>query len=582
MAGGFPKNPIPPAPPKGPPTVEELESQHLAALRLLAVHDARENLLDFMKLTMPDPVEPDNPLRTRYEITPQARLLAEVLEKVERGELLRVCISIGPQLGKSQIISRGFPPWFSGRNPYKHMMLGTYNQDFADDFGGEVREIMMSPMFKQVFPEHELRKGSKAKDELITTKGGKMAFLGRGGSGTGKPADIFLIDDPIKDDKEAQSDVIRADVKTWFKKVAFTRLHGKSAVVIVHTRWSEDDLIGSLVDPAHPEHDPEIARNWTYINIPAVVRDESLAAALGLKLETPTDPLVIQAFGKAIQVTKDEVRYEPVPMAALWERKPLKFLAEAKKLDPRGFEALYMGNPAPEDGDYFKREWLIPYKPSELPKNLRKYGCSDHAISEEHEEKNDRTCALPFGIDSNGEIWILPDVFWKREGNSEVVVEEMIDLMDRHKMMAWWAERGHITKAIRPILVKRMLERRVYTMLDDSIVPSVDKRTRARSVQGLMSMRRVHFPVFAPWWPEAQNELLKFPNATHDDFVDALAWVGICALREIRADRGAAKADEAKAEQKKNVVAFGSPAWLKSREKVERREQAIQQKVKNW
>src|SRR5690606_9046087 len=200
--------------------------------------------------------------------TAQARLLCEVLEKVERGELLRVCVSIGPQLGKTEIISKGFPAWFMGRNPYKHFMLGTYNGDFAKDIGGEVREIMTSAAYKQVFPHMGFRGGSKSKDAMITNRGGRMNFIGREGAGSGKPADMMVIDDPIKDDKEAQSPTTRNAVWSWFNKVMLARAHKFTAIVILHTRWHQDDLIGRLCDPDHPDYDEDLAKDWTYINIP--------------------------------------------------------------------------------------------------------------------------------------------------------------------------------------------------------------------------------------------------------------------------------------------------------------------------
>ena len=121
--------------------------------------------------------------------------------------------------------------------------------------------------------------------------------------------------------------------------------------------------------------------------------------------------------------------------------------------------------------------------------------------------------------------------------------------------MVWWAENDVIRKAIGPFLRKRMMEEKIYCTIDP-MTPSRDKRARARSIQGRMSMRMVRFPTFAPWWPEAENELLKFPNATHDDFVDWIAWIGLGLDREIGASRGIPKDT--------NVVKVGSMAWIKA------------------
>jgi hypothetical protein len=208
--------------------------------------------------------------------------------------------------------------------------------------------------------------------------------------------------------------------------VAFTRIQKFSPVVVVHTRWHEDDLIGQLVDPSHPEHDPAIASKWLYINVPAVVTDQRLAAALCLKLEMPDDADVISQFGNR-------------PMASLWEeRKGLKFLAEACRLDRRGFYALYMGQPAPDDGDFFKKadiEAATYASATEFPKNVRWYAASDHALTTD--EENDATCMGAFALDEKDDIWIPADIFWSRVETNEMV-EAMIVTMKAHKPLVWW------------------------------------------------------------------------------------------------------------------------------------------------
>jgi hypothetical protein len=353
--------------------VNDPRAQQLKVVnRLIAVREARDDLISYLRLTMPDSDDPDDVNKSRFIVTPQAKLLCEVMEKVEHGKLKRVCVSIGPQMGKSQIISRGAPAGSIGRRPTLNQILGSYNQDFANEFGFEVRNLIESNTHAQVFPEAQLMKGGKAKDLLMTTAGGKSAFVGVGGSGTGKPADRFVVDDPYRNAEDANSEVFREQVWRWFNGVVFSRCHDGSAIVIVHTRWHQDDLIGRLCDPTHPERLGRfkgLERGWTYINLPAVVDDPKLAAALGLTLEVQTNPEVVEQFG-----TK--------PISALWPgRKSLPLMAEAKRMDPYTFNSLYMGSPAPDDGDYFKKEQLVEYDVHDLPTNLRKYGASDHAVS---------------------------------------------------------------------------------------------------------------------------------------------------------------------------------------------------------
>lgn len=489
-----------------------------AARRLLALREAKDSLLPFMKLTMPDPEDLDDPTMSRYETTPQARLLCQIVEKIERKELMRAAVSISPQMGKSQVLTRGGPAWISGRDPSRHIMVGAYNQTFAAEFGYDVRAIMGSATYKGVFPEQGLAKG--ATDLLITNQGGKLAFVGVGGSGTGKPADYFFVDDPIRNDEDAQSAAYRETLWKWFNRVVFTRCHGRTPILIVHTRWHEDDLIGRLCDPEHPERNKTyagIADDWTYFNIPAVIADPELGKALGLTLEVQTELKVVQQFGSK-------------PIAALWENKfPLKFLAEAKRLDPQGFSALRMGKPSPEEGSYFRAVDLIEYDVQDLPKNLRKYGASDHAVSQKQER--DYTVLGCVGIDEEDDIWVLPDLVWERM-ETDQTVEEMIVQFKAHKPQLWWMESELISKSFGPFLRKRMQEEKTYVAVDP-VTPSKDKPTRARAIQGRMRMRKVHFPRFAPWWAQARAQLLRFPKGANDDFCDWLAHIGMGLNKEV-------------------------------------------------
>lgn len=531
------------------------DKQHDDHIRLLErarkIRLSQGHLLDYIEFTMPDPEDIDDATRSRFKAVQHHRLLCEALERVERGECLRLAISIPPQHGKSETASRRFPAWFAGRNPHKNVMFATYNDTFAMEFGAEVREIMASPQHRAVFPNFALRSGSKAKDHLVTSDGGQLAFIGRGGSGTGKPADLFLIDDPLKNAEEAESPTIRRQLHEWFSKVAFTRCHAASAIVIIHTRWNEDDLIGRLCDPDHPDHDPEIAAKWNYINIPAVIEAGPVAEALGAKMRTPRDRAVVSQFG-----TK--------PMCALWPaRFPLRHLAEAKRMNPRGFEALYQGRPAPEDGEYFKADWLLEYDREDLPKKLRMYGASDHAVTEKQE--NDKTVIGCVGVDERNDVWVLPDVVWERM-ETDRTVEELLVHMKLHAPMVWWMESELISKSFGPFLYKRMDEERIYCTIDPK-TPTRDKRARARAIQGRLSMHKVRFPKFAPWWPAARNELLKFPAGAHDDFVDWLSWIGLGLMQEVSAEKD--KEPEGK------VVAVGSIAWIKAQDKRRRKTEAL-------
>lgn len=512
---------------------------------MLAVKQASDDLLAFSKLMMPDPDRHDDPVASAYEETPLARLLCQIVQKVQRRELKRVGISVGPQFGKSTVISRNAPAWLVGKNPRLNVMLGTYNQPRADEEGDEVRARMSSPAYAQIFPNTTLRKGGAAKDLLITTDGGRMAFVGRGGSGTGKPADVFIIDDPIKDSIEANSEATREETWNWYTKVAGTRLRTNSAVIILHTRWHEDDLLGRLCDPTHPERNKRfkgIAQKWTYINIPAVIDDPKLAKALGLTLETPKNPDVISMFGCK-------------PITSLWPKeKSLELLAESKMWDAAAFTALYMGAPSPDDGDYFKSDWLVEYEREELPDldKLSIYGASDHAVkTKQSRDSNVIGCV---GVDEHDNIWVLPDLVWDRM-DADRIVEELLSKFNTPGLNYWFMESEHISKTFGPFLLKRMHETRTYTPIDE-ITVSQDLMARARSIQGRMAMKKVRFPSFAPWWPNARQQILKFPNATNDDVVSFLSLVGQGLHKQRVPEDQETPADES------NVIRVGSMKWI--------------------
>ena len=267
-----------------------------------------------------------------------------------------------------------------------------------------------------------------------------------------------------------------------------------NGLVSHNTRWHQDDLVGRLTDPTNSYYDPEEASEWRIIDMPA------------LSMDAQADPLK---------------RPEGEP---LWPgRFGRDFLLGLQRRDHRGFSALYQGRPSPAGGSFFSSKWIQTYRPAELPASLRVYAASDHAVS--LKQDSDKTCLLMVGVDDDNTIWVLPDLVW-RMMTTEQAVEAMIRLMRAHKPVFWWAERSHISKSIGPFLRKRMLETKTFCSIIE-MQPIADKQTRAQSIQGRMSMGKVRFPERAPWWPQARDQMLKFPFDAHDDFVDTLAYIGL-------------------------------------------------------
>jgi len=190
--------------------LEALERQIAAAKRQKRAIEARAEFLSFVKFTMPDPDDPADIDKSMFKDAKHHRALAKVLEEVEKGHIPRLIVTLPPRHGKSELISRRFIPWLVGKDGYRNVIFATYNEDFAHDFGADVRAIMQSPAYKQIFPGFAFRFGGASKERIQTSQGGMAAFVGRGGSITGRGADFLIIDDPIKDAEEAQQPTPRA------------------------------------------------------------------------------------------------------------------------------------------------------------------------------------------------------------------------------------------------------------------------------------------------------------------------------------------------------------------------------------
>jgi predicted phage terminase large subunit-like protein len=475
---------------------DEVQRRLVLLKRKRAILKARDDLLDFAAYMMPSPDADDDATVTLYERAKHHRVIAAALEEVEAGRIQRLIITVPPRHGKTLLASRMFPAWYIGRHPEHHAIFSTYSEKFAWDGGRAVRDLMDSPLYRQVFPGVNLKEGAASVDRVEVEQGGVLFFLGRRGGTTGRGGHIILIDDPIKDRMEADSPTIRERIWTFYTQVLQYRLMNEGGrIVLIMTRWHEDDLVGRLIDPVNSFYSVKEAKNWSVIHLPAIAGDNDI-----LKRE-PGEALWPQRFGAT-------------------------YLDRIRAPDIRGFEAQYQGNPTPAEGNFFNLSTFKTYaRMSDLPDRarMRFYAASDHAVSTA--QNRDKTCLVVVGVDEHGTVWVQPDVYWMRS-ETDKVVEAMLNLMGKYKPIYWWAEKGHISKSIGPFLRRRMLERGIFCAIDE-ITPVGDKQQRAQSIHGRLAMGQIRFPSFPSWWAEAQDQLLKFPAATHDDFVDALAYIGL-------------------------------------------------------
>jgi predicted phage terminase large subunit-like protein len=393
-------------------------------------------------------------------------LIAEALEEVERGDCDRLMIFMPPRHGKSELASKRFPAWCLGRDPKRQIIAASYNSDLANDFGRNVRNLVAEPEFSQVFPGVTLAPDSQAANRMNTNHGGTYVAAGVGTAVTGRGAHIALIDDPFKDREEADSERRRELVWDWYRSTLYTRLMPGGRIVLVQTRWHEDDLAGRLLQQEGDQ--------WTVIELPALHPDRG----------------------------------------ALWpEWYPVETLERIKAtIGPREWSALYQQQPQPDEGTFFQRAWFNEW--DELPV-LRYYGTSDYAVTD---GGGDYTVHRVWGIDSKGDVYRVDG--WRKQASSDEWIEAKLDLIAKYKPLAWFGEGGVIQKSIEPMLKRRMRERKVHCRLE--WLPSVaDKPTRARSFQAMAATGRVFFE------PGADiSEHLVFPAGKHDDDVDNSSLIG--------------------------------------------------------
>lgn len=412
------------------------------------------------------------------------RLIARKLEAVERGEIRRLMIFMPPRHGKSMLASEFFPAWYLGRNPSHYVIAATYAQELADDFGRKVRNQIQDDAYQGIFPGVTLKQDSAAVrrfhisqpvEALQTSQAGAYFAVGVGGPLTGRGAHLLLIDDPVKNREEAESMIVRRRTQNWYTSTAYTRLMPGGRVVVIQTRWHEDDLSGWLLR----EHAHE---GWDVLDLPAI--DDA---------------------GKA-----------------LWpEQYDVEALERIKQaVGTRDWSALYQQKPVPDEGDYFKAEWLRPYDRVPPRDVMRVYGGSDYAVTA---DGGDYTVHVVVGLDPDGRMYLLD--LWRKQAASDEWVEALCDLVLKWKPLGWAEEQGQIKSGVGPFLERRLRERKAYVSRDQFPTRG-DKAVRAQSIRGRAALEGLYVPSAAPWRADFEAELLRFPAGIHDDQVDALGLVG--------------------------------------------------------
>lgn len=422
-----------------------------------------------------------------------ARKLDAGLKKLEHGESVRLMIFMPPRNGKSDQATQKFPSYALGKHPDWPVMVSSYSDELATDFGMLTRGIMQTPEYSAMF-DTKLRADAKAKGRWITEAGGSYTAVGVGGALTGRGFKIGIVDDPFKNRQEADSATIREVRYNWYRSTFYTRAEGATMIIFILTRWHEDDLAGR------------------------VLRDAEEAKKKG---ESYDDWDIIQF--KAIATEDDSHRKEG---EALWPNKfPLEQLKTIKTtIGSYEFSALYQQTPIDEENRKFKQDWF-QYRDYEDVRSKQTY----NVMSIDPRGKDD----VKKGTDYVGYTvnFIDAENKWNIISHREKLsATQLIDLMftnwSRYNLHKICIEDNQFTQGLKALWEEEMRIRGVYMTIELLSHGGTQKELRIEALVPRYEHGGIyHIKMGGVNQCEVLEEELKlFPKASNDDASDSLAY----------------------------------------------------------
>lgn len=433
-----------------------------------------------------------------YSVAEHHKQIALRLQSVANGEIDRLIITVPPRHGKSELASIHFPAWYLANNPDNRIIACSNTQTLADRFSRQARNKTMQPQWP--FPDVHIAPdlGQVQRWDISGHRGGYIA-AGIGGSITGFGGDLILIDDPVKSSAEADSPTYRESTWEWYQGTLRTRLEPGGAIVVIGTRWHEDDLIGRLLNTGD---------DWELLHLPAIGDD-------GKELWPETEI-------KIGEKTKT-VGYSLANLQRI-----------RRDTGTRNFEALYQGRPQPAEGGMFKRHWWRYWK--ERNTHLAPVAIKRPDAPTEYIEPVE----IPMVWDRSAQSW---DMTFKDTKDGSFVVGLVGKVSGTSLYITdYYRQRSTFTETINaletmthrnPDVDAKLIEEKangaaVIDTLKHSIAGLIpvqtdgSKEARAHAATPYVEAGNVYLPhpSLAPWVEDFIAELASFPTGKYDDQVD--------------------------------------------------------------
>lgn len=428
-------------------------------------------------------------------------VLDRALQDVSEGKIKRLIVAMPPRHGKSERVSKKFPAWHVGRNPEDEIILASYSIDLSREHSMIARDTLAERA--DIFGVKLAKDRQSAESWGIEGYRGGVKAAGVGGPITGRGARIAIIDDPVKNSEEANSEVIREKIWQWYQSTLYTRLTPDGRIIVVMTRWHEDDLVGRLLKKEREEieNGTHLGERWTVINFPAIAEENDY---LGRAEGEPLWP----EFG----FTKER-------------------LAEIRnEVGTYVWNALYQQRPSAADGTIFKREHFRYFR-EEIIYNIPYFVLRDGKRYRKDECWNFQT------VDTANSLKTINDYF----------VVTTVWVTPEHDLLIYDVYRTHIEGPEQKQLMKDMAHRHrpKFQAIEDKtfgtnliqeckrdgmtirpVKVDKDKVTRALPIAARYEVGKVYHREGAPWLTDFEDELLSFPRGKNDDQVDTISMAG--------------------------------------------------------